>query len=337
MLALAGACSDDDPPAPEHVCAGASALDATTALRGGSLPPKTLALTFDDGPGARTLELSAWLRDQGIHAAFFVNGKNCWNAAVLPQLIADGHVVANHTQNHKSLTGRSTTGVRPSDWTIVDEVTETDTLIAPFVTNDRFMFRPPYGDFDGQTQTTLASTPMSKYVGPILWDIGDHMGPHQAVDWDCWQPGNDGKVYTVQQCGDLYHDEIRAVGKGIVLMHDLYFIDNDPTHGGTVDMVKYLVPQLRDEGYSFVRVDEVPEIAALLPPLPAPPPPSEADASAPTPASTNATPPATPASSSTSAPPTLAAPVSSASGTKPSPCLPSPHGSTTKTSPSAAK
>lgn len=45
-------------------------------MRGSGLPAKTIALTFDDGPGARTVELSHYLKDQGVRAGFFVMGKN---------------------------------------------------------------------------------------------------------------------------------------------------------------------------------------------------------------------------------------------------------------------
>jgi hypothetical protein len=63
-------------------------------------------------------------------------------------------------------------------------------------------------------------------------------------------------------------------------MHDPYFNDLDPNQGGTVDMVKYLVPKLKAEGYQFVRVDKVPDINAKLTPLSDPnqPPPADPNA-----------------------------------------------------------
>jgi peptidoglycan/xylan/chitin deacetylase (PgdA/CDA1 family) len=284
----------------DRSCAGAQAMTATN-LYGTSLGPKTISLTFDDGPGERTAELSAYLAAQGIKASFFVNGKMLTGGtAILGQLVADGHVVANHTQTHTSLTGRATGGQPLTAPQIVAEVTQTDTLIAPFVPGDRFMFRAPYGDFDAQSAAALDASPMKKYVGPINWDIGDHMGPGQAADWDCWIPGADNAVLTPQQCGDRYVAEIDAVGRGVVLMHDPYFVVDDPAHPGTVDMVKYVVPILKAKGYTFVRIDEVPEIAALLPAL-APDAGSDAspptDAGAPPPAST--TPPLTAADAGT--------------------------------------
>ena len=49
-------------------------------------------------------------------------------------------------------------------------------------------------------------------------------------------------------------------------MHDPYFIDmNNPDSGGTYQMVQYIVPILKSKGYTFKRVDEVPDIAAMLP------------------------------------------------------------------------
>lgn len=184
--------------------------------------------------------------------------------------MADGYSIGNHTQTHTSLTGRSTGGPHLSDANTVAELTETDALIAPFVADQRFLFRAPYGDFDQASYAALQASPMKKYVGPINWDIGDHMGEHEATDWDCWQPGTDGVVIGVKACGDLYLEQIVAVGRGIVLMHDPYFIDDDVHKGGTVDMIFYIVPRLKELGFTFVRVDEVPGIDALLP---KPPPP----------------------------------------------------------------
>ena len=299
----------------ERTCTGTQAI-STTNLHGGSLPMKTISLTFDDGPGPRTGELSSYLKAEGIRAAFFVNGKMIGtNTSVLQQIVADGHVLANHTQTHVSLTGRATGSPPLASQDVVAEVAQTDALIAPFVTN-RFLFRAPYGDFDEQSGQALEASPMKKYVGPINWEIGDHMGPNQAADWDCWSEGADGIVLTPQQCGDLYVKEIDGVGNGIVLMHDPYFIDNDPAKGGTVDMVKLLVPALKAKGYKFVRVDEVPEIAALLPA--APPDGSSGSSGQGSSGTTTDTSPTDPADDT------------SASGGNPDPCRPSPQQNNTK-------
>src|SRR5262249_17401858 len=73
----------------------------------------------------------------------------------------------------------------------------------------------------------------------------------------------------------LYLNEIHAFNKGIILMHDAKCgpssCNNLTNHnltsgiGNTVDMVKYLIPILEGEGYTFKSLAEVPSIAAALP------------------------------------------------------------------------
>lgn len=270
-FASAGAlvnCSSSSSSDPPPSCTGTQAL-TDLGIRGSSIAPKTFALTFDDGPGPRTKQLSSFLKAEGIQAAFFVNGRSMGPDAgeILQQLVADGHLVANHTETHQSLTGTATATPRPADTIILDEIAQTDAKIAPYVTTQRWLFRPPFGDYDATTHAALASTPMNKYVGPVLWDIGDRMDEAggYAADWDCWQDGSDGKRLTMEACGDLYLTEMKRAGRGIVLMHDPYFNELDPNQAGTVDMVMYLVPLLKAEGFTFTRVDLVPDIAKLLP------------------------------------------------------------------------
>lgn len=259
-LGLAGCPASEraEPP----TCVDRAALSpGDVRLRGTSLLPKQLALSFDDGPDARTGELASFLAAQGIRATFFVNdnAQQVGHMGVLAELAAEGHLVANHSKNHLDLTAQT-----PA--TIVAELTDVDTAIAPFVPAGRFLFRAPFGAWDANVSNALEASPMSKYVGHVDWDVGAHyVAGVSAADWSCWQDHDE----TSEACGELYRKEIAAVGRGIVLMHDALYTKPGNVHGGnTVDMVKYLVPLLVADGYSFVRVDEVPEIAAMLPPLP---------------------------------------------------------------------
>ena len=255
-------------------------------FNGTSLALKTLSLTFDDGPGPRTKELSIYLKTQNIKATFFMNGArlaatglpnpNGINpvadpAGTLAQVLADGHLVANHTTTHRNLTSEVPDGQR------VQELSDTDTDITGFVSpSNHLLFRAPFGAYNGAVFNTLSVSAMNKYIGPIYWEAGGFSDqyPNAAADWACWQgslyagaskvniagAGNLGYATTVQ-CGDAYIKEIDSFGKGIVLMHDPY----EWAQGSTVDMVKYIVPILVGKGYSFVRLDDVPAIAAALP------------------------------------------------------------------------
>lgn len=293
-LILAAACSSKkENTAGEDACVTAQPLTATKIF-GTSLAAKQIALTFDDGPGTRTLELSTYLKNEGIRAGFFVNGKFLGGGtAALAQLVADGHVVANHTQNHPDL--RS---LQPAQ--VVNELAQTDTIIAPFVPANRYMFRAPFGFYTMPVYDALQASAMSKYVGHIEWDIGgQYVAGQAAADFDCWQSGaGPGPEMSAKSCGDLYRQQANTVGKGIVLLHDADYgtvatNDINVVPGNTVLMTKYLVPLLKADGFTFVRIDEVPEIAALLPPLP-PPADGGTDGSTPIPMPTTTTPPPPP-------------------------------------------
>ena len=66
---------------------------------------KLIALTFDDGPGKYTDRLLDELKARGVHATFFVVGQNAQRyTSTLKRMIDEGHVIGNHTMNHKNLT-----------------------------------------------------------------------------------------------------------------------------------------------------------------------------------------------------------------------------------------
>jgi peptidoglycan/xylan/chitin deacetylase (PgdA/CDA1 family) len=251
--ASAAACSIDMPTAPStssptsaDLCPSTTPRAITPAFgQGDGLADKKLALTFDDGPSEVTSELSAYLESEGVKATFFVNGAYiAGREDVLRQVVADGHLVGNHTQTHAALTTLSPAGV-------VEEVSLTDALIAEYVSPEKLFFRPPFGDWSDEVSQALSKSAMNKYSGPIGWDIGDHLGPNTAADWDCWDENNGTR--TVAECGALYLEETEAKGRGIVLLHD-----GPPEGNGakTLAMVRDIVPKLKAAGYTFARVDE---------------------------------------------------------------------------------
>lgn len=215
-----------------------------TQMAGQSLGAKQISLTFDDGPGPRTLELGAYLQQRGIQGTFFVVGKNVTDGGVLQALRDQGHLVASHTFDHKALPSLTSTDV-------VWEISATHERIAPYVDKNHLLLRAPYGAWSGDVAAAINASPYAAYVGSIFWDVGGALTASYGADWDCW-----GKGLAVEDCGQRYVNEIDAKGKGIVLMHDV--------HGRTIDMVKWMVPVLEAAGYAFVRTDEVPDIASAL-------------------------------------------------------------------------
>jgi peptidoglycan/xylan/chitin deacetylase (PgdA/CDA1 family) len=210
---------------------------------GTSMKSGTLSLTFDDGPTAQTLPIATYLRDEGIQATFFMNGKNiAGRESVVRQVAAMGHLIANHSWSHFAMSGVGDP---------VAEVRRTDDLIKGQVAGSNFLFRAPFGDWRGNVADIINETGMRKYVGPIFWDVGGELRGGYAADWACW-----GNGLSARSCGDGYLREIDAKGRGIVLMHDV--------DARTTEMVRYMVPILKKEGYAFQRTDLVPGIASQL-------------------------------------------------------------------------
>lgn len=268
---------------------------------GDDLGDHEIALTFDDGPGPIevTGALAQWLHDHKdpktgapapIQATFFVIGDciadttlgndnpTCDRGpnpkAVLDKVTSLGHYIGNHTTTHRALTDI------PNE--AVEELTETDALISKYLIWNRMFFRAPTGAWNGTVFNKIKGTAMNKYAGPIYWNVGGGAGdpPVQpaigmAADWACWEgPNGDGsgKKYSTKQCGDLYIQELRANGnKGIILMHDAkgdtanHSLTTVP--GNTFDMLKYVIGEIEKDAtpWKFKRLDEIPEIAAVLP------------------------------------------------------------------------
>ncbi|MBM3665039.1 MAG: polysaccharide deacetylase family protein, partial [Actinobacteria bacterium] len=131
---------------------GAGALGAWAAFRPGSPMfgpvvsrgpgdrPRA-ALTFDDGPGPSTPAILDALADEGVHATFFVLGRQARRHPELVRRMHDeGHQVASHGYDHGILVMRGPGHVR-------DQLTRTEDAVAdaagPGVLTH--VFRAPHG------------------------------------------------------------------------------------------------------------------------------------------------------------------------------------------------
>lgn len=210
----------------------------------------TIALTFDDGPNAHTSEVLAALKQEGVKATFFIVGKMAHaHPDVLAEIAAEGHLLANHSATHPLL---GKTYVDHPD-RLIAQIKDVNDQIAPLMPPDaKLFFRAPYGAWRAQHAAVLNADPVLKYyVGPIYWDIGgdtviDKDGyVLQAADWSCWH-----RRWPADICAKGYMREIRRKDGGIVLMHCV------GKH--SAELVEDVVPALIEEGYKFVRLDQMP-------------------------------------------------------------------------------
>ncbi len=212
-----------------------------------ALPDRTVVLTYDDGPGPNTLLIAEYLWSEGIAATFFVIGKHArQRQEVIVRVRGLGHRLGNHTWSHvpPGLPDRLAQG---DD--IVEELRSTAALLGADV--GPIAFRAPYGAWTPAVATVLNSDPAlaSAHVGPIDWDV-------EGRDWEEWRAGR-----SPAHVAERYLAEIRAKGRGIVLMHDSSADGPEYVAGNrTYELTRALIPMLIAEGFAFAPLEAIPSL-----------------------------------------------------------------------------
>jgi len=226
-------------------------LQERTIFRSGLPHAHTIALTFDDGPNAHTGEVLDALKEMHVKATFFIVGNQAHrHPEILARIAREGHLLANHSATHAFLGSRH--DANPD--MLLDQLRDVHDQIAPLMApTDKFYFRAPYGAWKSAHAAILNADPVLRnYVGPIYWDIGADISMNRegyvmsAADWDCWH-----LKWSARTCAKGYSREIRRKDGGVVLMHAI--------HLRSADLVRQVVPALIEEGYKFVRLDEMPQ------------------------------------------------------------------------------
>ena len=256
-------------------------------IRGDNLPDKTVVLTWDDGPDEHTLELAQYLKDEGVKATFFINGSRIcktWQGDVctepiakgpcndgqmqapvenpiyypetlLDEIIALGHRIGNHTTTHCHLDNQD----NPADFAF--ELTTTQEVVDRHICDGIFFFRAPFGAWDDQAAGIAQGIPaLDKLIGPVNWDV-------DGGDWDCYQTGK-----SIQECGDGYLGILNEQPgqKGVFLLHDRpeFNVGID----GPLLLAQYLIPKLKEQGYTFSTLDDMLDLTPTGPMACQPPP-----------------------------------------------------------------
>lgn len=121
-----------------------------------------ILLTFDDGPTEiATLKILSNLRANKLKAVFFCVGNNIKQHPELAErLLEDGHIIANHTMNHKLLTGMK------RDESITEINSFNYLMKEKFNYNVKY-FRPPHGKFNLKTHGILNELNMKC----VMWNL----------------------------------------------------------------------------------------------------------------------------------------------------------------------
>ena len=188
--------------------------------------PKTVALTFDDGPGRSTAAILAILARYRVPATFFNIGVAM---AARPWLVREeaerGYAMGNHTWDHPHMAALSAARQAAE----LSQASAEQRSIAETVP---CAFRPPYGEYN---PTTL-SLARQRRMGVWLWSV-------DTLDWMAKGPGfsywAQRIIRLAEQGGALRHP--------IVLMHD-----GRRGNPATVTALPAIIQFFRSHGYRFV-------------------------------------------------------------------------------------
>lgn len=204
----------------------------SSLMWGYGLPQKTVVLTFDDGPHHRnTGAILDTLKEHDAKAYFFAVGKNIGTlkgksiklhkkSKQLKRALAEGHVLANHSFNHKVLTKLNKVQQQA-------ELKNTNTLLSSITGSDIVDFRPPYG----AKNDALVKLSKAGGMRSVMWNI-------DSKDWG--DPIPESIVKRTMK-------ELKKQKRGILLFHDI--------HKQTVQALPLLLKQLKKEGYKIVTLE----------------------------------------------------------------------------------
>jgi peptidoglycan/xylan/chitin deacetylase (PgdA/CDA1 family) len=250
FAALLGALAAEAQPAARPVKTELAFFQPTNIFHSGLRRSHEVALTFDDGPNNYTPAVLDALKAAGVKATFFIVGRMAEaHPAILARIAAEGYLLANHSATHPFF-GQS---FADNPELLLDQIRRVDDQIAPLMpAGTQLYFRAPYGSWRPAFARALNADPeLRKYVGPIYWDEGGEVSFSDdgyvlsSSDWECWHRGWDAAT-----CAKGYMREIRRKDGGVVLMHCI--------HAQSAALVAAIVPPLIEEGYTFVRLDQMP-------------------------------------------------------------------------------
>lgn len=209
---------------PDVGTANRKILEENNGICLGNKDEKVIYLTFDNGYEAGyTNQILDTLKKNEVKATFFITAHYLNTASELVQrMIDDGHIIGNHTVNHKSMP-------EITDEEIKNEVMKLHQAIYERFGYEMKYLRPPKGEFSERTLVT------SNNLGyrHVMWSFA-------YVDWEEKNQPNVEKA-TKTILDNLHNGEI-------MLLHG-----NSKTNSEILDSV---IKEIKAQGYEIKSLDE---------------------------------------------------------------------------------
>jgi peptidoglycan/xylan/chitin deacetylase (PgdA/CDA1 family) len=184
-----------------------------------------VVLTFDDGPlPPHTLQILDILAHECVKATFFTIGRMAHEYPQdLRRVLAAGHSIGTHTQNHP-------------------------------LSMNRMPIEQARKEIDDGIASATAALGDPKAIAPFLRipgllrakDVEDYLASKGIQVWSADFPADDWRHISSDRVYQLAISRIEAKGKGILLLHDI--------QGRTVAALPRILRTLKERGYHIVHV-----------------------------------------------------------------------------------
>ena len=199
-------------------------LEENNGICLGNKDKKNIYLTFDEGYEAGyTSKILEILKNNNVKATFFITAHYVnTQEEIVKQMISEGHIIGNHTVNHKSMP------------TLTDEQIKTEVMDLHQAMLEKFNYemkyiRPPKGEY---SERTIIETNKLGYK-TVMWSFA-------YEDWNENKQPDEGKSKE-KVLKNLHNGEI-------ILLHG-----NSKTNTNILDTI---IKEAKNMGYEFKSLDE---------------------------------------------------------------------------------
>jgi len=202
--------------------------------------PKSVVLTFDDGPDPNwTPRILDILKQEGVKGTFFMVGQQAMaNPGLVARVWDEGNEIGNHTWSHPNLAESS------KERTLL-EITTTQHLIEAVTGHSTTLFRPPYA-IDVEPRTGGELRPI---IAASKWDftsVGEKIDPQ---DWNLTAVSETGKTGVDRIVEAAWND--RNAGN-VILLHDA-----GGDRSATVAALPRIIEMYKKAGYRFITIADL--------------------------------------------------------------------------------
>ncbi|MDQ0150933.1 polysaccharide deacetylase family protein [Eubacterium multiforme] len=208
---------------------------------------KEVFLTFDDGPSENTSNILKILKEENVHATFFVLGSqlknNPENQKLLKDEIDSGNAIANHTFSHeyRKLYPGNSVNVKVFMNEINENNEQMKNILGPNF--DSRVLRMPGGYMS-----------RAYYHDPHLKQLNEAFRKEGiiSIDWDAETGDAESNTYSVEHLVSKAKFYMEREDHVVLLMHDA------AAKKSTVKALPQVIKMFKDNGYKFKVIKNAP-------------------------------------------------------------------------------